>query len=93
MSEEFQENYHESALPAIIAMLDDPVPRVQAHACAALTNFLEGTPDNIAHLYIQPTMGKLCNLITNGISIIKENAVTALASLAEACKEHFDPYF
>ena len=38
-------------------------------------------------------MGKLCNLINTGISIIKENAVTALASLAESAKEHFEPYF
>jgi hypothetical protein len=38
-------------------------------------------------------MGKLCTLIQTGISIIKENAVTALASLAEASKHHFEPYF
>ena len=74
-------------------MLDDPVPRVQAHACAALTNFLEGTAPLIAKQYVQPMMPKLCGLINTGISIIKENAVTALASLAEAAKEHFDPYF
>lgn len=48
MSEEFQENFHESVLPALIAMLDDSVPRVQAHTCAALTNFLEGTSKEIA---------------------------------------------
>jgi hypothetical protein len=38
-------------------------------------------------------MPKLTNLITVGITIIKENAVTALASLAEASKGHFEPYF
>lgn len=32
-------------------------------------------------------------MIQEGISIIKENAVTALASLAEAAKNNFDPYF
>lgn len=32
-------------------------------------------------------------LISTGISIIKENAVTALASLAEAAKSHFDAHF
>jgi hypothetical protein len=52
MTEEFQENFHESVLPAIITMLDDPVPRVQAHACAALTNFLEGTEEEVAKNYI-----------------------------------------
>ena len=32
-------------------------------------------------------------LIGNGISCIKENGVTAMASLAEACKEKFQPFF
>lgn len=32
-------------------------------------------------------------MIKTGISIIKENAVTALASLAESAKESFNPYF
>ena len=48
MTEEFQENFHESVLPALVAMLNDPVPRVQAHACAALTNFFEGTEEEVA---------------------------------------------
>ena len=28
MTEEFQENFHETVLPAIITMLEDPIPRV-----------------------------------------------------------------
>lgn len=93
MTEEFQENFHESVLPALIQMLSDPVPRVQAHACAALTNFFEGCSEEIASQYIAATLPKLSKLIQEGISIIKENAVTALASLAESAKNNFDPYF
>jgi hypothetical protein len=93
MTEEFQENFHESVLPALIQMLIDPVPRVQAHACAALTNFFEGTTEEVASQYIQAALPKLSELIQTGITIIKENAVTALASLAEAAKNNFDPYF
>jgi hypothetical protein len=93
MTEEFQDNFHETVLPALIQMLSDPVPRVQAHACAALTNFFEGTSEEISQQYIAATIPKLSNLIQNGISIIKENAVTALASLAESAKESFNPYF
>jgi hypothetical protein len=74
-------------------MLSDPIPRVQAHACAAMTNFFEGTSEDIIVNYIEPIMPKLCQLIQVGISIIKENGVTALASLAEAAKEQFTPYF
>jgi len=47
MTEEFQENFHEQVLPALTQVLDDPIPRVQAHACAAMTNFFEGTDENI----------------------------------------------
>jgi len=74
-------------------MLADPVPRVQAHACAALTNFFEGTSEEIVVNYVEAIMPKLCELIQVGISIIKENAVTALASLAEAAKEKFSAYY
>jgi hypothetical protein len=74
-------------------MLDDPVPRVVAHTCACLTNFLEGTSEDTAAQYIQPLTEKLTNLMQTGISLIKENAVTALASLAEAAKTKFDPFF
>jgi len=58
-----------------------------------LTNFLEGTAEEVATQYIQSALPKLSGLIQNGISIVKENAVTALASLAEASKENFKPYF
>lgn len=36
-------------------MLDDPVPRVVAHAGAAITNFVEGMTD----LEIEPYLNKL----------------------------------
>jgi hypothetical protein len=58
-----------------------------------LTNFFEGTSEEIIVFYIQDIMPKLCQLIQTGISIIKENAVTALASLAEAAKANFGAYF
>lgn len=35
-------------MPALIHMLNDSVPRVQAHACACLNNFLEGSNEDIA---------------------------------------------
>jgi importin-5 len=63
MTEEFQDNFHESVLPAIIQMLDDPIPRVQAHACAALTNFFEGCSEEIVVNYIAATLPKLSGLI------------------------------
>lgn len=53
MPEEFQKNYHTQVLPVIIQTLDDPVARVQSHACAALTNFMEGANQEIVLPYLQ----------------------------------------
>lgn len=93
MAEEFQENFHESVLPALINTLQDTVPRVKAHVCAAFTNFLEGCPAEVAKQYSEFLLKALLECVQNGISILKENAVTAIASLAEATKEEFAPYY
>ena len=60
MTEDFQDSFHEMVLPALTLMLDDPIPRVQAHACAAMTNFFEGTSEEIIVNYIAAIMPKLC---------------------------------
>lgn len=93
MGEEFVENYHSQILPALVNSLSDSVPRVQAHTCAALTNFLENTDKEIAALYSQGLLEKLKQIVETGISLIKENGVTTIASLAEAMKEDFQPHF
>ena len=45
MTEEFQETYGDSVLPALIKLLEDPVPRVSAHCCSAITNFMDGATE------------------------------------------------
>jgi hypothetical protein len=49
MTEEFQETYGEQVLPAMIALLEDPVPRVSAHCCSAITNFMDGAPEELVN--------------------------------------------
>lgn len=93
LNPEFQQQFHATTLPAIIACLDDSVPRVASHACAALTNFAEGADAEILLPYQQGLAQKLLLLIKNNISICKENAATALASVVEMTKEAFVPYF
>lgn len=77
----------------IISCLEDPVPRVQSHACAALTNFMEGYSGELSQPELQDISQKLLFLVQNGISLVKENAVTALASTVEQAKESFIPFF
>ncbi len=69
------------------------MPRVQAHACAALTNFMEGYVGTLDPMYLQEIHSRLVTLVMTGISLVKENAVTALASTVEQAKEAYIPYF
>jgi hypothetical protein len=43
--------------------------------------------------YLQQILEKNFELLNNGISIVKENAVGAIASTAEAAQEDFHSYF
>ena len=42
---------------------------------------------------MQTLSSKFCLLIKDGISMIKENAVTALGTIVEKIGEDFKPYF
>ena len=70
-------------MPALITALDDEVPRVQSHACAAITNFSENAQKEILLPYLQGLSQKFCTMIKEGISITKENAATAMATVVE----------
>lgn len=93
MTEDFQEAYGKELLPAMIKTLDDPVPRVSAHCCSAITNFMDGASEELVLPHFAELSAKLGGLMQNGISIQKENSVTAFASSAVAIKENFDQYF
>ena len=93
MTEEFQETYGADVLPALIKVLEDPVPRVSAHCCSAITNFMDGCGEDLAYAHMGELSQKLGVHMRGGISIQKENSVTAFASAAVAIKEKFDPHF
>jgi len=93
MTEDFQETYGLEVLPALIQAIDDPVPRVSAHCASAITNFMDGASEELVLPHMGALSQKLGLHMKNGISIQKENAVTAFASSAVAIKENFDPHF
>jgi vesicle coat complex subunit len=93
MDEEFAKEYASIIVPALQTMLDDPVPRVQAHTCAAITNLFEDIDISIVEQYCKPLLLKLFEVLNNGISIIKENSVTAIAGISECLKESYIPYY
>jgi len=93
MQEEFQEAYGEQVLPALIKAIGDPVPRVSAHCCSAITNFMDGAPEELVLPRIGELSEKLAVLMKGGICIQKENSVTAFAQSVVVIKEDFDPHF
>ena len=93
MTEDFQAEYGEIVLPALIACLSDDVPRVSAHCASAITNFMDGAEEELVAPKMVEISAKLLPLMQNGISIQKENSVTAFASTAVAIKKQFDMHF
>jgi vesicle coat complex subunit len=63
MAPDFEENFHEEVLPALLERLSDPVPRVVSHSCAALTNFLENTDEEVAVNFIEVLLPKLFQVV------------------------------
>ena len=89
----FQTNFHEIILPSLIKCLQDPIPRVHAHAAAAITNFVEGMSSFILKPYLTTLLTHFHEMIQNGISIVKENVISAVAATAEAAQEDFKYYY
>jgi len=47
MTEDFQERFGAEVMPHLLKILDDPVPRVSAHGCSAITNFMDGASEEL----------------------------------------------
>ena len=73
-------------LPAMVQLLEDPVPRVSAHCCSAITNFMDGASEELVLPHLENISKKLGVLMKNGISIQKENSVTAFATTVVVIK-------
>jgi hypothetical protein len=93
MTEEFQETYGEQVLPAMIALLEDKVPRVSAHCCSAITNFMDGASEEMVLPHLENISKMLGVLMKQGISIQKENSVTAFATTVVRIEKKFDTHF
>lgn len=91
LAPDFEKEY-ESLLHPLIQMLNEPVPKVLSHACAALTNFIEHLEPEISHPLIPQILPKLIKLVEEGISVVKENAMTCISALAESSDEKFNEY-
>ena len=89
----FQERYLHVILPKVLDLLNDNAPRVVSHCFAAITNLIEHMPKTQGMQYIESLYNPILHWIQNGISVVRESAVTALAVLAASCEEGFVPYW
>ena len=90
---EFQKTHHEVIVPKLLTGLQDQVPRVAAHACAAVTNFMEHLGNPLGSRYCEVFMPILLNNLVSPVSLVVENTVTCIAAIASSIAEAFTPYY
>lgn len=90
---EMQETYHAQLLPAVCAVMDDASPRVQSHAASALINFCERCQRETLAPYLEPLLAKLLVLLQRNVRHVQEQAVTAVASIADVAADDFAPFY
>lgn len=90
----FQGRYHEHVVNALISLMDDTAnQRVQSHAAAAVVNFCDHCKPELLDNYLERLLGKLYQLLTQQRVIVLEQAITAVASVADCVKLKFIPFY
>jgi importin-5 len=90
-----QKNFHERIMHAVVPLLETTEPRVQAHAAAALVNFCEaiGSDDGIIEPYLDGILERLLGLLRSPKRYVQEQAVTTIATVADAAETKFVQYY
>jgi hypothetical protein len=74
-------------------MDDKANPRVQSHAASALINFCEHCTPQLIAPYLEPLLAKLFSLLQINKTIVQEQAITAIAAIADCAEESFLKYY
>jgi len=90
-----QKNYHQRIMQALVPLLETPEPRVQAHTAAALVNFCEAITgeDDIMGPYLDGILERLLGLLRSPKRYVQEQAVTTIATVADAAEAAFVKYY
>jgi hypothetical protein len=89
-----QTNFHALVVPALAAVMDDVAnPRTQAHAAAAFINFCDLCDEDILLTYSEPLLNKLYALLSTNNLIVQQQALTAVAAIANTIGSHFTKYY
>jgi len=91
---DLQNQLHAKVLPALVSVMDDTAnARVQSHAAAAVINFTENCKKEVMEPYLSGLLQKLGQLLSGGVRIVQEQAMTAIASVADCVGEGFESFY
>lgn len=80
-------------LPALISKLTNKsVPRVQAHAAAALVNFSEEASKEVLGPYLDSLLNNLLGLLQSPKRYVQEQVLITIAVIADSAKQTFIKY-
>ncbi|SGZ53400.1 CIC11C00000004113 [Sungouiella intermedia] len=80
-------------LPALISKLTNKsVPRVQAHAAAALVNFSEAASKEVLEPYLDDLLSNLLGLLQSPKRYVQEQVLITIAIIADAAEQKFIKY-
>ncbi|KAL6068524.1 Importin-5 [Balamuthia mandrillaris] len=89
-----QRKFHDKLIPALVQVMEDKDhPRVQSHAASAVINFCEHCTSPLLEPYLDGLLGKLVGLLQGGKKIVQEQAITAVAAIADVVEDKFTRYY
>lgn len=92
-SNEIQKTSSDRIVPALVSKLTNKsVPRVQAHAAAALVNFCEAASKEVLEPYLDDLLNNLVGLLLSPKRYVQEQALTTIATIADAAEKKFVKY-
>lgn len=81
-------------VPALVSKLtNQSVPRVQAHAAAALVNFSENATKETLEPYLDDLLSNLLTLLQSPKRYVQEQVLTTIAIVADAAEKKFIKYY
>jgi hypothetical protein len=81
-------------IPALVSKLtNQSVPRVQAHAAAALVNFSENATKEVLEPYLDDLLSNLLTLLQSPQRYVQEQVLTTIAIVADAAEQKFVKYY
>lgn len=92
-ADEIQKTAGDRIVPALVSKLTNKsVPRVQAHGAAALVNFCEAASKDVLEPYLDDLLNNLVGLLLSPKRYVQEQALTTIATIADAAEKKFIKY-